>query len=91
MDAHDTVVDFALVAVILPSSSHGLLAAFANAGLVHTADGVLVRVIGGHDPLAAVPQLFFIPLDRFQEALQRPRSGSKSQSNRLGRLAMHIR
>lgn len=91
MDAHNAVVDLALVAVVLPGGSHRVWAAFANAGLVHTADGVLVCVIGGHDLLAAVAQLFFVPLDRFEKTLQRPRSGMESHSNRLGRLAVHIR
>jgi hypothetical protein len=90
MHSHHAVVDLAAVAVVLPSRADGLAAALRNAGLVHASDGVGMRVFAGHDLLAAIPQLLFIPLDRFQEALQCARRCAELQGDRLGRLAMHV-
>jgi len=49
-----------------------------------------MRVLASHDLLAAVSQFLFIPLDRFQEALQRARRSPELQRDGLGRLAMHM-
>lgn len=49
-----------------------------------------MSVLLGHHPLAAVKQFFFIPLDRFEKALQRPRRGPGLQGDRLGRFAVQI-
>jgi hypothetical protein len=90
MHSHDAIVDLAAAAVVLPSRADGLAAALGDAGLVHTPNRVGMRVLASHDLLAAVPQLLFIPLDRFQEALQRARRFAQLQGDRLGRLAMHV-
>jgi len=62
-------VNFAPLAIPLPGDTHGLVAAFADRRLVHHADRVGVSVVLGHDLLATVMELLFIPLDRFQETL----------------------
>ena len=69
MDAHHTVVDLSPVAIVPPTDAHGLLAAFCCARFVHAADRLRVGMVPGDDPLAAISQLFFIPLDRFEKAL----------------------
>jgi hypothetical protein len=75
MHSDHTVVDLAAVAVVLPRGTDGFAAALADAGLVHAPDGLGIRVVPDHDPLAAVSQFLFIPLDRFEEALQRAGRG----------------
>lgn len=45
----------------------------------------------GDGLLAAIPEFFFIPLDRFEEPLQRPRRRLESQRDGLRRLAVQIR
>lgn len=90
MHSHDAIVDLAAVAVVLPPHANRIAAALANARLVHAPNGLGMRVVTGHDLLAAVSQFLFIPLDRFQEALQRARRFAELQGDRLGRLAMHV-
>ena len=53
-DAHHTVVDLASVAVVLPRDTDGLVAALGDAGFVHAPEGFGMRVVLGHDLLAAV-------------------------------------
>ena len=48
-------------------------------------------VIFGDDLLAAVAKLFFIPLDRFEKTLQRPRRRAERHSDGFSRLAVQIR
>jgi len=90
VNRHDGTVDLPAVAVPLAGNSHGRLAAFGRARLVHATDRFAVGVLSGNDLLASVSQFLFIPLDRFQKALQRPRSGPEFQGDRLGRLAVQI-
>lgn len=91
MDSHHTVVDLSPVAVVLTSGAHRLDAAFGRAGLVHATDGLWVGMVLGDDLLAAISQLLFIPLDRFQKSLQRPRRRLETQGDRLGRFAVQVR
>lgn len=102
MDSHHTVVDLSPVAVVLTSGAHRLDAAFGRAGLVHATAGtrqpvlpgagsLWVGMVLGDDLLAAISQLLFIPLDRFQKSLQRPRRRLKTQGDRLGRFAVQVR
>ena len=91
MDSHDAVVDLASVAVVLPRGSDSFLAALGDAGLIHAADGVLVRMVLRHDLLAPVSQFLFLPLDRFEKALQRPWSGLETQGDCLSGLTVQIR
>lgn len=90
MNPHNTVVDLPPVAIPLASSSHGRFAALGRARLVHATDGLGVGMILGDDLLAAISKLLFIPLDRFEKALQRPRRGLEPQGDRLGRLTVQI-
>jgi hypothetical protein len=90
MYSHHTVIDLAAIAVVLPTRAHGFAATLAGAGLVHAADGLGMRVLARHDLLAAVTQFLFLPLDRFQEPLQRAGHDPELQGDGLGRLAMHL-
>jgi len=90
MHSDHAVVDLPLAAQPLAANSHGRLAAFGRARLVHATDRFAVGVLLGHNLLAPVSQFLFIPLDRFQKALQRPWRGPESQSDSLGRLAVQI-
>ncbi len=90
MNTHNTVVDLPSVAIPLAGNSHGRSAALGRARLVHATDRLGVGMILGDDLLAAISKLLFIPLDRFEKALQRPRRGLELQADRLGRLAVQI-
>jgi len=69
MHADRTVFDLATIAVVLPTGTDGMRAAFGVARFVEDPDRVGMGVFLGDDLLAAIPQLFFIPLDRFEKAL----------------------
>ena len=75
MNSHDTIIDLASAAVVLPADAHGMPTALGRARLVHAADRVGVGMIFDDDLLAAISELFFIPLDPFEETLQGPRRG----------------
>jgi len=90
VNPHNTVVDLPPVAIPLAGNSHGRFAALGRARLVHATDGLGVGMILGDDLLAAISKFLFIPLDRFEKALQRPRRGLELQADRLGRLAVQI-
>ena len=90
MNTHNTVVDLSAVAIPLAGNSHGRFAALGRARLVHTTDGLGVGMILGDDLLAAISEFLFIPLDRFEKALQRPRRGLELQADCLGRLSVQI-
>lgn len=90
MNRHHTVVDLAPVAVPLPTDSHRLFAALGRTRLVHATDGLRVGMVCGDNLLAAISELLFIPLDRFEKALQRPRRPLESQGDRLGRFAVQV-
>ena len=90
MNRHHAVVHFATVAVPLPRDPHRLATALGRARFIHAPDRFGGGVLLSHDPLAAVSQLFFIPLDRFEKALQRPRCGPRLQGDHLRRFAVQI-
>ena len=69
MYSDHAVIHLAPVAIPLPRDTDRVAAALGNPGFVHHADRVRVRVIFGHDLLAAVVKFFFIPLDGFEETL----------------------
>ncbi len=69
MNPHNTVVDFPAVAIVLSPNAHRIFAAFRRARLVDATDRLGMGVVFGHDLLASIPQLFFIPLDQFEKAL----------------------
>lgn len=90
MHSHSAIVDLTAVAVVLPRSAHGFAAALADAGLVHAANGLGMRVVSSHHLLTAIAQFLFIPLDRFEEALQSAGRGPKLEGDRLGILAEQV-
>ncbi len=69
MNAHNTVVDLPTVAIPLATGAHRLVAALGRARLVNATDGLPMGMVLGHDLLAAISQLLFIPLDRFEKTL----------------------
>jgi hypothetical protein len=69
MNAHDTVVDLPAVSIPLPTDAHRVLATLGRARLVHATDGFGMSMVLGDNLLAAISQLLFIPLDRFEKAL----------------------
>jgi len=69
MHADDAVVDLAATTQPLPRGADGMHATFGRSGFVNAADGLLVSVFAGDDPLALVAHAVFIPLDRFHETL----------------------
>jgi len=69
MHRHHTVVDLSSVAIPLATGADGLVAAFGHTRLIHAADRLGMGVLRGHNLLAAISELLFIPLDRFEKAL----------------------
>ena len=69
MHADDTVVYLAATAQPLPRGADGMHAALGRSGFVKAADGLLVSVFAGDQPLAFVAHADLIPLDRFHETL----------------------
>ena len=69
MNAHDAVVDLPPVAIPLTTDTHRIFAALGRAGLVHTTNGFGMSMVFRDDLLAAVSELLFIPLDRFEKTL----------------------
>jgi len=69
MYPHDAVVDLPPIAVVLPTDAHRLFAALGRTRLIHAANRLWVRMVGGDDLLAPISEFFFIPLDRFEKAL----------------------
>ena len=90
MNTDHTVIHLSPVAVPLATGADGLVAALGGARFVHATNRLGVGVFLGHNLLAPVSQFLFIPLDRFQKTLQRPRRSLELQGDRLGRLAVQI-
>jgi hypothetical protein len=90
MNAHHAVVDLSTAAIPLATCGHRVVAALARARLVHTTDGLGVRVLLSHHLLAAISEPLLFPLDRFQKALERPRRCLEFQRNGLCRFAVQV-
>lgn len=87
-DADDRILDFATVAVVLSFDSDGFLARFGRSGFVDHPDGPRVGLLAG-DHLAASPEYFVVvPLDRFEESLERSRCDALLQSDRFDVLSL---
>jgi hypothetical protein len=69
MHSHDAVVHLSPVPIPLSPHSDRLRAALGHSRLIHDTDGLGVSVVFGHNLLAPIPQLLFIPLDRFEKPL----------------------
>ena len=69
MNRHNTVIELSAVAIVLSPNTYRIFAAFRRARLVDATDRLGMGVVFGHDLLASISQLFFIPLDQFEKAL----------------------
>jgi len=90
MHPNNTVFDLAAIAVVLSGDADSIVTSLGGPGLIHTTDGLGMGVLGRHDLLAPVPQFLFVPLDRFEETLQRPRLRLRLYRDPLGGLAVQI-
>ena len=89
-DGVDAVLDFAAVAVVLTLHAGRVRAAFGRSRLIDHAQRLGVRMLGGHQLLAAVAEEFFVPPDRFEKSLERADGDALSQRQRFDILALHI-
>jgi len=69
MHRHHTVVDLSPATIPLAAGADGLVATLGHTRLIHAADRLGMGVLRGHNLLASISELFFIPLDRFEKAL----------------------
>jgi hypothetical protein len=69
MNSHDAVIHLSSVTIPLPSNTNRCFPTLGHSRLIHDADGLRVSVVFRHDLLATIPQLFLIPLDRFEKPL----------------------
>jgi hypothetical protein len=88
---HNTVVHLSAVPIPLATDSDRLFTTLGRPRLIHAPDGIGMSMVLDDDLLAAISEFFFIPLDRFEESLQRPRRRPESQRDGLRRLAVQIR
>jgi hypothetical protein len=89
-DRVDAVLDLAAVAVVLTFYPRRLPAAFGRSRLIDHAQRLGVRMLGGHQLLAAITQPFFVPPDGFEKTLKRAGRHPLSQRERLPILALHV-
>jgi hypothetical protein len=87
----DTVLKLPPIAIVLSLDTGRVAATFGNTRLVDAADRFATGVLIGNHLLATISQLLFIPHDRFQKPLQRPRGHPLIQGNGLRILTMHAR
>jgi hypothetical protein len=69
MHADDAVVDLAAATQPLARGADRIRAALRRSRFVNAADGFLMSMLLGDQPLTVVPHTQFIPLDRFHESL----------------------
>jgi len=69
MDAHDAVFDLAATPQPLARSADRMRATLGRSRFVNAADGFLMSMLIGDQPLTVVPHAELIPLDRFHESL----------------------
>ena len=91
MNSHHTIVDLATVAIVLPAHAHRMSTALSRARLIDAADRLRVGVISDDDLLAVISELFFIPLDRFEKALQGSWSGFEQECDGFDVFAVQVR
>jgi len=70
MHDHDTVLNLAAIAVVLPHHADCVAATFVHSGFVDEPDGFRVSMIVHDDFLTVVSQSLLIPLDGFQPLKQ---------------------
>jgi hypothetical protein len=69
MHADDAIVDLAPTTEPLACGADCMRAALRRSRFVNAADGFLMSMLVGNQPLTVVPHTAFIPLDRFHESL----------------------
>lgn len=89
-DGVDAVLDLAAVAVVLTLHAGRVRAAFGRSRLIDQAQRLGVRMLGGHQLLAAVAEPLFVPADGFEKSLERADGHALSQRKRLDILALHV-
>jgi hypothetical protein len=89
-DGVDAVLDFAAVAVVLTLHAGRVPAAFGRSRLIDHAQRLGVRMLRGHQLLAAVAEPLFVPADGFEKSLERPDRHPLSQRHCLDILALHM-
>ena len=87
----DAVFDFPSIAVVLPLDPGGVIAALGRSGLIDAADRLRSCVLAGHDLLAVVTQLLFIPNNGLQEPLQGSGRDALIQGDGFDVLALEAR
>jgi hypothetical protein len=86
----DAVLDLAAVAVVLTLHAGRVPAALGRSRLIDHAQRLRVRMLSGHQLLAAVTEPLFVPSDRFEKSLERAGRNPQSQRDRLHVLALHV-
>lgn len=89
-DGVDAVFDFAAVAIVLTLHAGRVCATFRRSRLIDHAQRLGVRMLGGHQLLAAVAKPHFVPADGFEKSLERANGHALSQRERLDILALHV-
>jgi hypothetical protein len=89
-DGVDAVLDFTAVAVVLTLHAGRVRAAFGRSCLIDHAQRLGVRMLGGHQLLAAVAEPLLVPPDGLQKSLERADGHALSQRERLDILALHV-
>jgi hypothetical protein len=69
MHADDAVVNLAATPQPLAPGADRMGATLGRSRFVNTADGFLMSMLVGDQPLTVVPHTPFIPLDRFHKSL----------------------
>ena len=69
MHADDAVVDLAATPQPLTRGADRMRATLGRSRFVNAADGFLMSMLIGDQPLTVVPHAELIPLDRFHESL----------------------
>ena len=89
-DGVDAVLDLAAVAVVLTLHAGRVPAAFGRSRLIDHPQRLGVRVLDGHQLLAAVAETLLVPPDGFEKSLQAAGRHPLSQRERLDILALHV-
>jgi hypothetical protein len=90
VNSYDAIIDFPLVAVVLPANTRGLVAALAVSRFVNGSNGLRVSMVSGDDSLTGITETFFVPLDRLQKPLKRAWCGTEHQSYRFAILSLNV-
>lgn len=86
----DAILDLAAVAVVLTLHAGRVPTAFGRSRLVDHAQRLGIRMLSGHQLLAAVAEPLLVPADGFEKALQRADRHALSQRERLDILPRHV-